>query len=109
MNSSRRIDNNSNEGTPKPVSKIDPNQQKGIYKNIVNLSIGSSHFILNEEETHESDSSKHEILICVRSPGTIFKSFIEIRRYEDLSRKRKIKSDFSANCIYRDGDDLHCL
>ena len=41
--------------------------------------------------------------------GAIFKPCFEIRRYEDLSKKRKVLCDFSPLCMYKDKEELNCL
>ena len=82
------------------------NESDREWKNVVNLRIGSSHFILNDTL---QDIKKEEIIVCVKQVSRLFKSCFEIRRYEDLSRKRYIHSEFSACSMYRDGDELHCL
>lgn len=79
-----------------------------MYKNEVNLRTGSSHFIINREQS-DSDCMKEELIISIKQLGKILKPCFEIRRFEDLSIKRHIKSDFSASSILIDKNDLHCL
>ena len=77
-------------------------------KNEKCLRIGTTHFIINNDDS-KKDLKSEQIIICVKSMGTIFRACFEVRRFDDLGLLRRIRSEFSPFCIHMDGQSIHCL